>query len=359
MSVDTLDIFVSGHGQRDNLGDSGLRRGLLRTLRRAGRLHVLVDDSHRSYESGLQLEPDDVVYRSRKRWGAELRSLTTTGRTAYGANAGELVASPGTVARLETEDRRFIRDGLRRGGLFLHLGYGLRNPASPWARVLGQRLSMGSLVTWRDDASCTAAGVGTVVPDWAFGEGQSSEQLRARAASPRDIVALSLRCDRPAPSDRWIENVRAFAHAQGAEVVAVPQVARDREAAFDVARRLEGRVLDWPGVSHAEYEELVRGLYTRSIAVLGDRLHALVFGATEGAVPVVFGTAPDAKIGRTLTAAGLTGFAVDDPEAGDAPERLQRLVDRRHELPDHLDVARSAIADLGERVVRAAERRAG
>lgn len=358
MSNNTLDIFVSGHGQRDNLGDSGLRRGLLRTLRRAGRLHVLVDDSHRSYESGLQLDPDDIVYRSRQRWGAELRSLTTSGRTAYGANAGELVASPGTVARLELEERRIIRDGLRRGGLFLHLGYGLRNPASPWARVLGHRLSMGSVVTWRDDASCRASRVGTVVPDWAFGEGQPTEQLRATTASPRDIVAVSLRCDRPAPSDRWVENVRLFADAEGAEVVTVPQVARDRESAFSVAERLGGRVLDWPGVSHAEYEELVRGLYSRSLAVLGDRLHALVFGATEGAVPIVFGTAPDAKIGRTLAAAGFAGFTVDAPEASHAPERLHELVARRHELPDHLDAARSAIAGLGDRVLRAAERHA-
>ncbi|MGB3773297.1 MAG: hypothetical protein WBA00_19330, partial [Rhodococcus sp. (in: high G+C Gram-positive bacteria)] len=72
------EVFVSVTGQRDNVGDTVLRRHLLEALRPHGTLHLWVGTSPDSYLSGLRLRPDDVVYRRRRRWRvAALRRAAT------------------------------------------------------------------------------------------------------------------------------------------------------------------------------------------------------------------------------------------------------------------------------------------
>ena len=120
----------------------------------------------------------------------------------------------------------------------------------------------------------------------------------------RPYLTVTLRFDRPWPVDTWFAEVRTFAELTGTSIATVAQVARDAPRAVRLAEALGGKYLVPPSTRHDDLDDHVRGIYARSLAVVSDRAHALIMGATEGAYPV--GTSSDSqKIERILAAAGL------------------------------------------------------
>jgi len=290
---------VHPSGQDDNLGDSALRRGLLAALRSPqATLHVLLSAQSSDYVSGLGLRGSDVIHERREDWlGVAQRAR----RPVFVLNAGEITLTRGqrypNAATSTT-----IRNAVGTRGVSLAVGMGIKDPAAASAAVFDRVLHRSALVSWRDHASSEVAGVGAVAPDWAFALGPPTAAWTPVGARP--FLAVTLRFDRPLPGERWMDAVRVLADRTATSVVTVAQVARDAPRAVRLAEALGGTFMVAPSTRHDVMERHVRSVYARSVAIVSDRAHALVFGATEGAYPL--GSAEDPrKITRILGAAGL------------------------------------------------------
>jgi len=294
-------IFVAVHGQGDNIGDSVLRRAMLGAIQIPNsQRHVLVGGVPSSYIEGLALSSVDHVYTSRATWERNLLRYALTGSASYVSNAGEMQVNRRRkrIGLVEGPLARLVR---ATGGGLVHTGVGLRDPEShAWPVKLVA--SQARVVAWRDEPSRLSTQMGTVYPDWAFSEGSLPEEWGAQ----RGTLAVSMRGDQPPPTGEWISVVREFASRHHLSIVAVTQVARDEARSNELATMLDGTVEPWDGTSHRYQEKRVRWIYGRSAAVISDRMHALIMGATEGAVPLGFTVGKSRKIGRTFEGAGLS-----------------------------------------------------
>jgi hypothetical protein len=334
-------VFVHPAGQDDNLGDSALRAGLLEALRAEGtRLHVHLEGQSSDYLAGVPLRRGEVFYPGRRAWIEASRSVP---RPVYVVNAGEINPQPdlpfpsaGRAAEL-----RGARD---RGGVIIAAGLGVKDPEVAARVTFDRALQDAMVVSWRDAASRDAAGFGDVAPDWAFALGPAPSSWAAPEA--RRLLAVTLRFDRPWPEERWFAAVRALADRTATNIVTVAQVARDAPRAVHLAEALGGGYLVAPSTRHDDLDAHVRSVYSRSLAVVSDRAHALIMGATEGAYPL--GTAADPqKIRRLLDTAGigtLTGHhsGLDDRAAG-----LEAMLPS---LADGVGSARDAVGGLAQRI---------
>jgi hypothetical protein len=301
------DAFIHPAGQDDNLGDSALRAGLMIALESPDiRRHIHLYGQSSDYEAGIARGTGDRFYRSRAEW---LRALGQAERPLLVVNAGEVNPRPGAVYPSRARALE-MRDVLRRGGLLVAAGLGVKDVRTA-AGAIDPILRRASLVSWRDHGSRAAAGFGGVAPDWAFRLGTPSADWSPHAS--RNLVVVTLRHDRPSPPEGWADAVRSFAAQRDVRIVTLAQVARDAPLAVRLARELGGEYLVAPSMRHDLLDSFVREVYSRARAVISDRAHALIMGATEGAYPI--GSAADPqKIHRLLDVAGLaslTGPHVD------------------------------------------------
>lgn len=303
-------IFAEVVGQSENIGDSILRRSYLDALRAVGDLHLLVGQ-HAGYISGLRLDPRDVCYEKRRQWLRPLLGCLVKGqRVCIAPNSGE------TVISLLRPKKTWWLMLLNRlvGGRNIFCGVGLRNidsPSLPFAdRIMSKcYLLVFDYVSWRDHYSRKSVeGVGEIAPDWAFAEGQS-DALLARPDISRGYVAISLRGDRPFPNTMWLIAIKDFSLARGLELIAVAQVARDVKHTARIAELLGCRHVDWSDAALGNFarEKVVRDIYRKSAMVVSDRLHALILGLTEGAVPLGFPVRSAEKCDRALATVGIHG----------------------------------------------------
>lgn len=332
-------------GQDDNLGDSALRAGLLGALRVPGaQLHVLLEGQSSDYLAGLPLIHTDRRYSTRNEWSARLRGCD---RPVYVVNAGEV--NPGAGTRFPRPDvAAEMRMVVAHGGSIVAAGLGLKDPAGAREVVFDEVLRRMDVLSWRDQVSADEVAIGEVAPDWGFRLGTASAAWRDTGA--RRLLAVTLRFDRPRPDGAWLGAVRAIAGELGTSIVTVAQVARDAPTAVWLAERLGGRYLQAPRTDHATLDRHVRAVYAESIAVISDRAHALILGATEGAVPVGSAQDPE-KVRRILETAGLgelTGTHATFSERASA----DGIVRMRTRLPAALHEARVRLDDLEDRVGR-------
>jgi len=321
-------VFVPVVGQDDNLGDSVLRRGLLRALRNSGaEMHVYVGTNSSDYCSALGLHPSDVLYSEWDKWFRALRQAAWRERhTSVALNAGE--------SRVQ-KNHSYI--GLRyllaialvrlRRGAAIQTGVGLRLPIANGPQLARFALRLASLVTWRDPESMAAMRVGTVAPDWGF---YAQEVQPSVPGEARPYLAISLRGDRPAPSDDWIAAVHGLAEQEGLIPLLVVQVKRDADRAEELRERLgpAAQVDLWATGTHEDREREVRDIYRHSRAVVSDRLHVLILAMTEGAAPIGFTPGAVEKVQRTLRPVGYdtSCFSVVGADPADIVPRLRALI---------------------------------
>ncbi|WP_308796898.1 glycosyltransferase [Agromyces silvae] len=300
-------IFVAVTGQRDNIGDSLLRRPMLAATDPTSTRHVLVGDGAEDYASNLGLVDSDVLYTDRRAWLIALAKSAFSRRTHLMLNAGEA-----------TLNARYVGDRLVllpifillrvRGGRVIQTGVGLRRTDSRWTRPARPLLRLTALLTWRDGVSRNSARIGQVQPDWAFREGAPTEVLANRRASRDErTVILSLRGDRPEPDADWLEAVRDALSAVKATPIIVCQVRRDEARSRWLANRLGAEYVHWAEeTTHLEQEAILRARYSRATWVVSDRLHVLIAALTEGAAILPWAPDRGAKLARTLEPAGLS-----------------------------------------------------
>lgn len=322
-------VFVFLGGQHENVGDVVLRRELVRALGSTPDLRAFVGRAPGDYVRGLELPSSATIYRSFPRWLAEATAASVKRATsAYVLNAGEVSCSSHDgswhLALLPALAFGRIKDNPA-----VRVGVGARDRLGPWQWPILLSGRLCKLVIWRDVESRRLYETGEVGPDWAFREGSSGSDR------PRTHVALSYRGDRQGLSLTTLDAVATWADARGLKPIVVTQVRRDAEynkhiaAALDCAHVYPGEDADILSIERA-----ARETYGRAEIVLSDRLHALIIGASCGALPLGVFDYKDAKVARTMRAAGVVNSTFVPGAEGNEAESLHAWLDRRLEERD-------------------------
>lgn len=335
------DIFVAAHGQDDNVGDPALRRAMLAGLAPGRRRHVLIGAASSAYVYALGLRDDDVTYSNRREWQIAAFQHAIRGRAAFVSNAGEIQLNKRRL-RINRVDRLLVGLIRLRGGAAITTGLGVRNPFGAPSPMLTSLSRACQITTWRDEDSRRFARAGTVRPDWAFALGSDLDVVRS---TERPLLVISMRGDTPALTDEWREAVSRVGTTLGLEVVVVSQVERDVTRGEELAGALGARSHPWRGGDHFAAEADLREVYRRARVVISDRLHVLIFAATEGAVPLYIPNIDSAKIPRTMAVAGLGDHRVS-PHDPDLAATVTALADGQADVMAKVDVARKQLREL-------------
>lgn len=351
----SIPIFIAVGGQRDNIGDTVLRRNLLNVLRSAGELHITTGSAPDTYISGLELSESDVVYGNRRDWRKSSLSSTRSGRVAWAFHSGELTMSA-PVVRSYLAMSPLIAYLRLSGGVGVHSGLGLRTASSErpsdrlGAVAVGLALKACAVVTWRDGLSARRTRTGTVSPDWAF---RSGKPAGSATIGERTLLTVSIRHDRPGPTDAYADAVKRFAGDHSLEIMMVAQTERDLGPAREHAARFGAEVAEWNTSDLAAAEKELRALYRRTAVAISNRLHGYVIAGTEGATPVGITMGSPEKLDRTLAAAGLSETGLDSlgRSSSDIYRHIQRAVRRSTKIQDGFEVAASRLDILSEHIV--------
>lgn len=320
-------VFLSTWGQSDNIGDSILRRGQLRTFQDIDgvQLHVHVgrkdpEPNAEDYLTGIGLDGSEKQYDTAAVWLLRALGSAAAARTILVMPTGEIM--------MPERFRRYwgwwtllgVLGPKVRGGAAVQIGAGVRmatvGKRGDGTRVVREEVEVPPLeriarrnmpvVAWRDANTRNSFQVGDVAPDWAFGEGPDPAGGLGPAPSARKVLAVTMRADRDVLTEDKIALIREIADMHGLRIQVYSQVRRDRETMEKLAEILH------PGTpaivmrdeSHGEWEALVRNLYRDSAIVVSDRLHALIIAATEGAIPLALSNWTTEKAVRMLKPGG-------------------------------------------------------
>ncbi|MFB4350037.1 hypothetical protein [Microbacterium sp. CR_7] len=341
----TQQVFAHLSGQDDNLGDSALRLVYLDALRGAGRhVHLYLGEATSDFTAGFAPASDLTIHRSRAEWAA---AEDATARPVHAFNAGEINPRAGhfPVPRRAAECARV----LEAGGALIFAGIGIKDVDTARSVAFDPVMRAASVMSWRDRGSRDGAGFGDVAPDWAYSEGWHVDAWAS--AEERPLIAVTMRFDRAWPGDDWLAAVRAFAVATQTRIVTVAQVARDAPRAMRLAQALGGEYAMPPSMRHDVLDEYVREVYRRSLAVISDRAHGLIIGATEGAFPLGSGSDPH-KISRLLGTVGLGGLVGGYEQFHGFAQRFETHLPT---LAPAITSARAEIAALTARIHAAME----
>lgn len=336
----TQHVFAHLSGQDDNLGDSALRVAYLGALRAPGRhVHVYLGEASSDFAAGFSGGADVTFYSQRSEWAGVEEAVA---RPVHAFNAGEINPRAGVFPnpRRAGECARV----LDAGGALIFAGIGIKNVEALDGVSFDPVMREASVMSWRDQGSRDGAGFGDFAPDWAYSEGTPVDDWSP--AADRHLLAVTLRFDRAWPGEKWLASVRSFAAATQTRIVTVAQVARDAPRAVRLAEALGGEYVTPPSMRHDALDEYVRAVYRQSLAVISDRAHGLIIGATEGAYPIGSGSDPH-KISRLLTAVGLGGLVGRYDEFDEFATRFEAHVPS---LAPAVNAARADVADLTARI---------
>ncbi|WP_197462546.1 polysaccharide pyruvyl transferase family protein [Microbacterium sp. T32] len=336
------EVFVAAHGQDDNVGDPALRRAMLEGLAPSSVRHVLVGAASDAYVNALGLRDTDILYRSRREWQATAFRRAVRGRAAFVSNAGEIQLNR-RRRRINRVDRVLIALIRLTGGVAISTGLGVRQPNGKHSPMLTSLIRACQIATWRDEPSRAYARAGVVRPDWAFALGSATSEL---SNEDRPYLLVSMRGDTSSPASAWTDAVTAIARELGLQVRVVSQVERDEDRGEELARRLDAELHPWQGGDHFTAETDLRGRYRQARMVVSDRLHVLIFAATEGAVPLYLPNVASAKIPRTMAVVDLDGFQADATDVESAVATAVSLSSRQKDVLERVDAARAELAEL-------------
>lgn len=346
----SVNIYVPLIGQYDNIGDVILRRELLQWLHSVGDVHAYVGGSPQGYDAAVGLSGRDTVYRDFGIWYRSMLASTKDSRTAYFFKPGELQSSFTGLKEHIGLLPAALAIRLRQGGVY-RIGSGFRDTTKMWTIAILPSVWLSTCAFWRDSSTAIRLG-GRLMPDLAFGQGSNTEVLREEG--PRNVLVVSQRFDRAFPSTHWINVIRGVARSRGLQIVAVSQVRRDNDRTVELASALGGEPVSWGAASHLEQEHALRRIYRSAAAVVSDRLHVLIAGLTEGAVPLCNMYDSNGKIGRHMDAAGITGVVV--PGASDTAS-ICRAIDARSDRIHDLERSRTQLSVVRNEMTKSVTRR--
>lgn len=293
-------VFMSINAAPGNIGDIYIRRQVVRAFDREGTGGVL-------YAGSMPAGYLDAFHLS-SRW--KLTSSYTKFLLklicSYASRRCVFVMAPGPAelgSRLAPTVKHvlvtlLILVGRLTGNRILVLGRAIRVHSK--VGVLFERIIVRSsnMYVVRDSTSSDLLDEGKVrfAPDFAFG----SKLEHADEAFSRIYASISLRHDRivdPAAIRELVDRIRS----SGLIPRLVVQVREDQSASSALAALVGIDIVSWDeGTSHSAQEELILSAYRESSIVISDRLHALIFGAISGSIPIIVERSGEEKLHVTL-----------------------------------------------------------
>ncbi len=315
-------VFLSIAAQWDNLGDIEIRHVLVDWLRDAGLpLRVFAGTMPDGYVDAFGL-PAEMIERSSTAFQRDLWRAVATRRASIVFSPGPqgfgpLGKLPKTLVNLINV--RLVRAS---GGGAVAVGRSLRGHGA-LARAIEQMLvNAFDLYVVRDIGSDDALGQPLRrAPDLAFFRAPGTPL--PDITMPRTQVAFSFRSDRAVDEAR-VGDAVAFVRARGFSPVFVTQVLRDDARHVTLARRFGADLVEWGDRSHLAQIARLRVCYARTHAVISNRLHGLLMGVGQGAVPV----------------------ALEDGTANKLPSTIEPWLKLRRMPTAALDLATPAMASL-------------
>lgn len=151
----------------------------------------------------------------------------------------------------------------------------------------------------RDSQTARIVGCGSkLAPDLGFAASALRVHFDADSLRARKTIALSFR---RMPDVRTLSGFVSDFQSQGYDFWTVTQVREDRTLNKTIAQSCGIEHLDWPDWrSHLDQESLVARMYSNCVAVVSDRLHALIIGGRYGAIPVIADRSGEDKLHATL-----------------------------------------------------------
>ncbi|TDL46288.1 polysaccharide pyruvyl transferase family protein [Microbacterium oleivorans] len=273
-------VFCTIAAQHDNLGDIVIRQRMLELVDpEICDLRISVGAMPPAYIDAFDLPAHARLYRSGLAFGASFVWSSVAGRSALLLPPGPY---PLTSARAALRSwASVIMSALARagGGASVTVGKSVRGAHRGAISAERALVRISRLYVSRDRLSAQTLGIPVdALPDLAL-------LAPARSASFKNVVAISLRYDKPVGED-LLRSVVAWSRAQGLVPTFVTQVRRDEKQHADLAERLGAEHLSWGDRSHREQMESIEELYSRSSLVVTDRLHAALLGVIGGAVPL-------------------------------------------------------------------------
>lgn len=318
-------VYVCAPGGHENIASSIARRGYLDYLRERGRLVVWTGASADGYVAGLRLEPGDVRTGSFRVWLGRAVLDSLRGPTRIAVDTGRVDVSTRHSLHMWMLAVLMVI-AYPRGGRGIWRGKAVDETTGNPLLLLPYRVV---------SALCRGPmGESTPLPDWAFRLGTATE----RWSTDRPLAALVLRGDRPMPSPEWMAWFEKLTSGLGLEPAVLVHSSTDYLQSQHLSRSLGGTYRAWMVDNHADQEQTVRDVYARSAIVVGDRVHALIAGATEGAVPLGWVEGATGSAAATFDPVGMAWVGLWE---GDAGERLP-IIDA-HQLADYQDLLRRGV----------------
>jgi polysaccharide pyruvyl transferase WcaK-like protein len=346
--------YFSLQTQFENLGDCIINEMVIRELAKHAHVKVIQSRAPTWLLNRLAAVPGVETFSSKPRWfsdlfrrlalrkpvwfafkpghylnSSRLRSLAYS--TALIAFCGAFRLQGGQVIRCGVSLDRFSPLQSRLQSMLgrLHTNYGVRDQASlDYARSLG--VTTASYTP--DMAFLLEAHMGSGPSSVSLSTNGSQQPLQAQA---RRNLSLSFRkqgaMQGAAQLNELTVAIQNASHEQQLKPVVVEQVTFDRELANLLADKLGCSVIRFE-----QSETSVRSIfqnYAASRVVVSNRLHSLLFGWTEGAIPIpVVENTPHSKIVELFKYLGI--------------EELILYANDVHRLPEHL---RSVLAGESKR----------
>lgn len=333
-------VFVSLTGDFTNIGDAVIRRQSLAWARQMGEIRAYVGGAPDEWFPSVGLTPQDHVVRTKANVRHWIRDLVTSKRPVFMFDPGEVPLDHGNFRREVVYLALTLLVRAKRG-------YVVRPPRAV-ARPTRLNLALHRLASrasqvclWRTREDAARLRTGTPSPDIGF----SMATRPGSVAAERTVLAVSLRWDRPLPSDAWFSAVREFAAHHNLTIEVVSQVFGDVARSRELAERLDAPSDIWTHKHDLAHEEFVREVYDRSRIVISDRLHVLVVAATSGAVPAQLIPRPVAKVAANFRAVDYDEMTLDS-SAHTAAEMVEFL---HTQLGRHDELA-TAFANAGRRL---------
>lgn len=305
-------VFAWLGGQRDNVGDSALRRAYADSLRKIGPLTVWSGGPEEDYDAGLRLASGDRIMSTFAGWlGLIYRAALTGRKDVVALNAGEYTLT----------HRYFVKSVLlfpaaallrRRGGYVVWAGAAVPHVRGKYTPLFRRYARLVDVLYWRDNGTSESLIQASTMPDWAFALPPAHTRSVHAPGASGHYLTISLRYDRPMPSAEWLAAVSALASRLKLRPIVVTQVVRDSDRSRALALALGAQCDDWIGGAHWEREQKLREIYADSMLVISDRLHVLIIAATEGAIPLGWTESATSKIRRHFDEVGLPWVATCD-----------------------------------------------
>ncbi|WP_197478139.1 MULTISPECIES: polysaccharide pyruvyl transferase family protein [unclassified Rhodococcus (in: high G+C Gram-positive bacteria)] len=294
-------VFMSINAAPGNIGDIYIRRQVVRAFDRQGIGGVL-------YAGSMPAEYLDAFHLS-GRWklASSYTKFLLQLISSYATRRCVFVMAPGPAelgSRLAPTLKHVlvtlvILVGRVTGNRVLVLGRAIRVHSR--VGVLFEKIIVRSsnMYVVRDSTSSDLLSERKVqfAPDFAFGSKLESPN---EEAMDRIYASISLRNDRivnPAAISDLVARIRST----GLIPRLVVQVREDQATSSALAALVGIDIVSWEEyTSHSAQEDVILSAYRESSIVISDRLHALIFGAISGSIPIIVERTGEDKLHVTL-----------------------------------------------------------